>query len=173
MGESRQQRIRLLVRRNILRTAAPLLLERLANVVGDEVSPAALVSEANGLRESFRLGYQGAIEKHAFAYRRFFRSHESRQVFLLAARLAGQITERVYLLTRAETISVAVILSSPGLLANAESVIEIDRDSLSLLSLDGTEGILIDHNPDDSNETYEFVVWGSRWPLITLACVHS
>jgi hypothetical protein len=94
-------------------------------------------------------------------------------VLRLATCLADQIpTESAFFLTKLSEYCGAVRLSLSALLKHAALIIQLDGDSLSALSIDHTEGILIDHNPDDREQAYEVAVWGDRWPLMVLACDH-
>lgn len=64
----------------------------------------------------------------------------------------------------------AVSVGVSELLLNAKAVIAFEGDSLSVLSEDRSQGILVDHNPDDPIQAYELTVWGETWPLLILAC---
>jgi hypothetical protein len=64
----------------------------------------------------------------------------------------------------------AVRLRVATLLSHAASIISLDGDSLSALSLNGKEGLLIDHNADDPVHRYEVTIWGERWPIVAVAC---
>jgi hypothetical protein len=64
----------------------------------------------------------------------------------------------------------AVRVNASVLLAHTASIIRLDGDSLSAISSDATQGILIDHNPDDPPQAYEVVVWGDRWSPLGFAC---
>ena len=74
------------------------------------------------------------------------------------------------LLTKPSTDCGAVTLDISILLKHTGSLIRFDGDSLSAMSADRTQGLLIDHNPDDYEQTYEAAVWGDRWSLLALAC---
>jgi hypothetical protein len=56
------------------------------------------------------------------------------------------------------------------LLRHVSAIIQLDGDSLAALSEDGSQGILIDYNPDDERQTYEVAVWGERWLAVALEC---
>jgi hypothetical protein len=56
------------------------------------------------------------------------------------------------------------------LLRHVAAIIRLDGDSLSAMSEDGTQGLLIDYNADDERQTHEVTVWGERWSAAALAC---
>jgi hypothetical protein len=121
--------------------------------------------------EFLRAGYQTAIRPGEVSYRRLFRSDERKLVLRLADCLAGSLSsETVFLVTKLSKDCGAVRLSITVLLNHTASIIRLDGDSLSALSEDRSQGILIDQNPDDAEQTYEVVLWGDRWPLLALAC---
>ncbi len=91
-------------------------------------------------------------------------------VFKLTDCLADRLSENVYFLTQKGEDCGAVRVNVSALLKHAKLVIGLDGDSLSALSLDGVEGLLIDYNPDDEQQTYEVAVWGDRWPVQALGC---
>jgi hypothetical protein len=76
----------------------------------------------------------------------------------------------VFLLAKLRTDCGAVVVDISLLLRHAASVISFDGDSLSAMSMDRTQGLLIDHNPDDIEQTYEVAVWGDRWSPLVRAC---
>ena len=78
--------------------------------------------------------------------------------------------ERGSLFTKLNTDCGAVVLDILILLRHTGSLIRFDGDTLSAISADQTQGLLIDHNPDDSEQTYEVAVWGHRWSLLALGC---
>lgn len=151
----------------------PAFLAGLAEATGQPIEVEALLPplEADIAMETFRTGYQSATQPGIGNYRRFFRSSERDTVFDLAVCLAGQLSrEAVLFLTKLGADSCAVNLEASVLLTHAASVIRFDGDSLSALSVDRTQGILIDHNPDDLEQTYEIAAWGDRWSPLVLYC---
>ena len=171
--ESRQEKIQLLSRINRGRAAAPSFLAGLSEALGESVDETALLppSDTDAIMESFRVGYQTAIRPGEVSYRRFFRPVERSLVLRLADCLAEKLpSERVFFVTKLSKDCGAVSLRLSALLNHTASIIRLDGDSLSALSEDRKQGILIDQNPDEPEQTYEVVVWGDRWPLLALAC---
>jgi hypothetical protein len=80
------------------------------------------------------------------------------------------VGERVFLLAKLWTDCGAVIVDASMLLRHTASIINFDGDSVSAISMDQTQGLLIDHNPDDVEQTYEVAVWGDRWTPLARAC---
>ena len=171
--DNRQDKIRMLSRMNRGRTAMPSFLNNLAEILGEPVGTHALLPlpETDALLMVFRNGYQNAIKTRTASYRRFFVPGERPSVLRLADCLADQLPlENVFFLTKLSEDCGAVSLSLCVLLRHAASIIRLDGDSLSALSNDHTQGILIDHNSDDPQQAYEVAVWGDRWSRIALAC---
>jgi len=173
MENNRRKKIELLARLNRGRVAAPAFLEALSEALGDPVDSSALVPlpDSDALMRRFRDGYLDARKEGPFTYRRFFLSNEDTRVFRLADCLADRLgTEPAFLLSKAAETCGAVRVGMSTLLKHTASVIRIDGDSLYAMSADGAQGLLIDHNPDDHEQTFEVAVWGERWQPATLAC---
>jgi hypothetical protein len=148
-------------------------LASLSEALGEPIQASALVSvpESDALLEAFRNGYQRAINGEHVGHQVFFRAPEARRVFQLTDCLADQTAgERAFLLAKVRTECGAVVADISTLLRHAASVISFDGDSLCALSMDRTQGLLIDHNPDDIEQTYEVAVWGDRWLPLARAC---
>jgi hypothetical protein len=170
--DNRQEKIQMLSRKNRGRAVAPSFLADLSEALGESVEAQALqsLSETDGLLRAFREGYQAAI-KDRVSYRRFFLATERASVLRIADCLADQLPkEDAFFLTKLSSDCGAVRVSVSTLLAHTASIIRLDGDSLSALSTDQTQGILVDHNPDDPPQAYEVVVWGDRWSLLGQAC---
>jgi hypothetical protein len=89
----------------------------------------------------------------------------------MAERLAAELpTEAAYLMTKMSDYCGAVSLPLSTLLRHAGAIIRLDGDSLSVISLDHKEGLLIDYNRDDEDQNYEVTIWGNRWPTAVLSC---
>jgi hypothetical protein len=111
------------------------------------------------------------LENDGLNYRKFFRSAERFFVFKIAECLTVQLgREDVFLLTKRSIDCGAVSVKLSALLIHTDAIIHFDGDSLSALSMDQTQGVLIDYNRDDPSQAYEMAVWGSRWSLAALAC---
>ena len=170
---TRQNRIRLLSRMNRGRLAGPSFLAGLSDALGEPIKSNAFVSlhETDTLLATFRQGYRAATDPRAVCYRKFFPQNEEGLVFRLASCMAERLSnEHGFFLTKLSEDCGAVDVSVSKLLKHAASVIRFDGDSVSALSTDRKEGILIDRNPDDPEQTYEVTVWGGRWPLLALEC---
>jgi hypothetical protein len=168
-----KERIRLLSRMNRGRTAIPSFLSRLSEAVGEPVGADSLVPlpETDVLMDSLRRGYQLCAKDNTVGYRKFFSPQETRLVFQIANCLAQQVPKEIaFLVTKLSEYCGAVRLPLRILLSHSESIIHLDGDSLSALSMDQAEGIIIDLNADDLEQRYEVALWGNRWPLIALAC---
>lgn len=168
--DNRQERITLLSRMNRGRLETPSRLIAISKALGVPVDARALLPlpDSDTLMNSFRAGYQAA--KPPSAYRRFFLRRDELSAFKLADCLAERLSEDVYFLTKKGENCGALRVSMTDLLKHAKSVIHLDGDSLSAASPDGVEGLLIDYNPDDDQQTYQVAVWGNRWPVHALEC---
>jgi hypothetical protein len=151
------------------KAATPAMLASLSNALDMPVDATALIAplEADSLMTGFRTGYSHATERGAPSYRRFFHQGELPLLLNLTDSLVHRLgAEEVYLLTKFEGDCRVVVLNVTALFSRVGAVIEFDGDSLCALSKDHSQGVLIDHNPDDLDQTYELTVWGDRWPLL-------
>ena len=64
----------------------------------------------------------------------------------------------------------AVLIDGMVLLNRAEEALHLDRDSVSVISQNQLEGLLLDFNPDEPEYVYEVTVWGDRWPFFIQDC---
>jgi hypothetical protein len=173
--ESRRQRIQLLSRLNRGKLALPSFLASLSEALRHPVEESALLplSDTDALIDAFRTGYQNAIADSAISYRRFFARAEKRRVFRLADCLANELSnESVFFLTKKSEECGAIEIKASTLLRRAHAVISFDGDSIIALSKDRQQGLLIDHNTDDSDQQYEIAVWGDRWSL-PVSCLRN
>jgi hypothetical protein len=171
--DNRHERIRLLSRIGRRRTAIPLFLTSLSEALGETVVESALVPplDADAVVEAYRNGYQSVAKRDAVTYRRHFLRSERSVVFRAADSFGKKLsTEDVFFISKLGADHGVVKLNISVLLKHAESIIQLDGDSLSALSIDHSQGVLIDHNRDECEEAYEIAAWGNRWPLLMLAC---
>ena len=163
----------MLSRANRGRAAAPAFLADISEALGESVDATALVplAETDEIMNSLRVGYQTAIRPGEVSYRRFFRSDERNLVLRMSDCLACSLSsETGFLVTKLSKDCGAVRSSIALLLNHTASIIRLDGDSLSALSEDHKQGLMIDQNSDDDEQAYEVVLWGDRWPLLALAC---
>jgi hypothetical protein len=173
MDSSRQAKIQLLSRINRVRAATPDFIKALSQAIKQPVDVSALVpaEESDSLWEVFRLGYRSSQSSDAISYRKFFPGNKKGDVLQLAACVADHITdENVFFLTKLGVDYEAIRVNSSALLKQAEAVINIDGDSITVLSTDQSQGLLIDSNEDDPVQSYEVTAWGDRWPQLILGC---
>jgi hypothetical protein len=130
----------------------------------------ASIEDTDALLTQFRFGYQASQRESAISYRHFFEQMKEALVFRLAACLADRLREEGYLLTNLGSDQTAVKLELSSLLKRARATLGFDGDSISLLSGDAGQGMLIDFNKDDPLQTFEVAVWGVRWLLAVLEC---
>jgi hypothetical protein len=171
----RQDKIQLLSRLNRGRVAAPSFLVALGQVLGTDVRADSLLSlpQTDVLTQAFKIGYQQASKSQAISFRRSFAQHQAQSFLKLIDCFAGLLTKEddVVFLTKLSDVCGAVLVSAPTLLRHAEAVINFDGDSLSALSGDQQQGVLLDFNSDDTEHYYEVTVWGDRWAILILGCV--
>lgn len=170
--DNREAKIKLLSRINREKIATPAMMTNLSKALGTRVGVGALIdpSQADALMRDFRSGYAKAKESSALSYTRSFQRNEFPLMQNLVEGLAQRLgTEEVHLLTKFNGDSRGVILNATVLFQRVGPVIEFDGDSLYALSMDRSQGVLVDHNQGDSERTYELTVWGDRWPLLILA----
>lgn len=177
MTSNRRAKIRILSRVNRRNTVIRSVLNDLSDILGREIVADAVASaeDSDSLLETFKEGYRAAKEVSSISYRRFFTFDRRRQVFQLATCLAERFNEgekATFLTKLGDDIGGIKVEISP-LLKQTERVLEFDRDSITVLSNDKKQGILIDYNRDDPTQTYEITVWGDQWPVQVLACEHA
>ena len=119
----------LLTRMNRGRRSAPTYLAALSEALNEAVSEDAIVSlpETDGLRESFRRGYQAAVNAEAVACRSFFVAGHEARVYRMAMRLAAQPPEEsACLLSKQSDDCGADRLRMGTVLRHASSIIKLD-----------------------------------------------
>jgi hypothetical protein len=169
----RSQKIQLLSRLNRRRLNLSHFLEELCQALDSPVESVSIVDlqQTDALITLFRQAYQNAISGDIISYRRFFERREEQLVFHLADCIAKQLkNEYCYAFTKQSEDCGAFESNVANLLKRTIEMIEFDGDSISVLSLDLSQGILIDRNEGDSTHAYEVAIWGDRWPLVALAC---
>lgn len=172
-SSERLHKINLLTRMNRGRHATPAYLAAATEALGETVPLDALMSlpDTDRIVESFQRGYRAARGGNIVAYYKFFAAGQDERVSRMADRLGQQLSdEPAYLVTKKSEDCGAIRLRLGPVLRHAISIIRLDGDSLSALSLDETEGLLIDQNPDDESHNYEVTVWGDRWASMALTC---
>jgi hypothetical protein len=173
MSSDRKSRIQQLSRMNRRKAAIPELVRGLSFALARTVEADSIASleDSDSLLEDFRRGYRSAKLEGASSYRRFFTLNERRKVFELATCLANQISgENVFLLITLNGETVAVVVEVSALLKRAEALLGLDGDSISIVSSDRGQLLLIDRNQDDPVQAFEVTAWGDRWPLCILTC---
>ena len=172
-NSERRHQINLLTRMNRGRRSTYAYLAAATEALGETVPLDALISlpDTDRIVESFRRGYRAAVSENVIACRKFFAAGQDEHVARMADRLGEQLSdEPAYLVTRKSEDCGAIRLRLGAALRHAIAIIRLDGDSLSALSLDETEGLLIDHNSDDESDNYEVTVWGDRWAIAALSC---
>ncbi len=84
--------------------------------------------------------------------------------------LKRSYTESAFLLTKNSHFCGAVKTNILTVLGHAASIIRLDGDSVCLVSEDRKQGLLVDQNIDDPEQTYELTVWGHRWASAVSYC---
>ncbi len=169
----RQRKIQSLSRRNRGRATSASFLARLTAALGESIGQETLMSleETDALLESFRKGYSKSLERDAVSYNKKFSLRQRECLFGEVECLGKQLTKDTGMLITKESMDAgAVRLNMSLLLKRASAIIRLDGDSLSVISTDKRQGVMIDFNPDSAEQAYEFAVWGDRWPLFALAC---
>jgi hypothetical protein len=158
------------------RTAKPSFLVSLSGILDRAVDSEALqpLPETDLLWKSFGNGYGRAVAVTELSYRRTFSETEAGNIApivgCLSISFAGEIA---FLLTKQSEICGAVEVDVSNLLKHWKSVIDLDGDSVRIVSKDRTQGLLIDFNPDDNEWHYEIAAWGNRWTSLILECDRS
>ena len=170
---TRSEKIQLLTRLNRGQKALPSFLAELSKAVGEHITADALVTlpETDSLLETLRSGYQGSNSADQVIYQRYFRLSQRTKFFELGDCIGKRLSgEPVYLLTKLSDICGAVRMNLQTVLGHAASLIRLDGDSVCVVSEDRKQGLMMDHNIDDPEQTYELAVWGRRWSEAVSVC---
>ena len=171
--QTRDEKIRLLTRANQGRRLIPYFLAELSAAVGEQIDSNALATlpDTDSLLETFRAGYQRSKTADGMVYQRYFRSNQKARLFDISDCIGKRLsTETAFLVTKSSHFCGAVRMDILTVLDHAASIIRLDGDSVCLVSEDRQQGLLIDQNTDDPEQTYELAVWGKRWSLAVSYC---
>lgn len=175
MESDRRNKIKLISRLNRRTAAVPLFMADLSRALHLDVEASALASveKSDSLLAIFKKQYEASQKSDAIRYRNFFGPSGSEVVYRLARCFGESLAgESAFLLTKIAEDTEAILLGASSVLVNTEAVIELDKDSICLISIDDSQGLLVDRNMDDPVEAFEVAVWGERWTLVMLECVH-
>jgi hypothetical protein len=162
-----------LIRLNNGKAVIPWFLEALTEALGEPIGLDALLPlpETDAALISFRNAYQDAVKQALASLQTFFSAGQEESVLRFSECIATQLpSERAILIMKLSATCGAVRTEMATLLRHVSAIIRLDGDSLSALSEDGTQGLLVDYNADDERQTHEVTVWGERWLAAALAC---
>jgi hypothetical protein len=164
MMTDRQSRISLLARTNYSRIGSDGFLAELSTAIGRQIAADSLlpINISDQYRSAFSSGYRKSCDQEGCSYR----SLQSAEGF-------GALEEKVMRLSNRLAAEPAILLPTHfeqcvrvtvgELLSRPKSMLEFDRDTLALTSLDGESGFMLDWNPDDMEWTFELAIWGEHW----------
>jgi len=164
MMTERQVRIGFLARTNFSRLKADGFLAGLSAVIGRQIAADSLlpIDKSDQYRSMFSNGYRGSRDGERNSYRSFQSAGGFGALEEKATRLSSRVgAEPAILLPTHFEQCVRVTVGE--LLSRPKSMLEFDRDTLGLASLDGESGFMLDWNPDDSEWTFELAIWGEHW----------
>ena len=171
---NREERIKLRSQTNRVQTNAPAFLAALSEILGESVDGSSLLMapESDTVQQIFRTGYQTAIRfVEGHCYRRLLSTTQQAQFFTFADCLAQKhLGECVLFITKIGRDRIVLKVGASLLLKHVASIIKFDGDSLAALSEDHRQGVLIDHNPDDTEQFYDVTIWGESWSQLAQAC---
>src|ERR1035437_1715610 len=164
MLTDRQSRISLLARTNYSRRSAGQFLSELSPILGRQLTQDSLLPiDAS---DSFRDGSLHAYQHGMSTGENFYRTQQPTQDFDRVESKVAKLCQRIgaepaILLPPHFQPCVRITVSE--VLQRTKSVLEFDRDTLLLSSVDGRCGFMLDWNPDDVEWTYELAIWGAKW----------
>ena len=171
--QTRNEKIQLLTRVNEGKRLIPSFLAGLSEAIGGQVDSNALATlpDTDSLLEIFRAGYQRSNTADGTVYQRYFRSNQKAKLFEISDCIGNRLSaETAFLITKNSHFCGAVKTDILAVLGHAASIIRLDGDSVYLVSEDRQQGLLIDQNIDDPEQTYELTVWGHRWASAVSYC---
>jgi hypothetical protein len=174
--QTRNEKIQLLTRLNEGKKLIPSFLAELSEAIGGQIDSTALATlpDTDSLLETFRAGYQRSKTADGMVYQRYFRSHQKAKLFEISDCIGKRLSaETTFLITKNSHFCGAVRTDILATLGHAASIIRLDGDSVCLVSEDRQQGLLIDQNLDDPEQTYELTVWGNRWSSAVSYCESS
>jgi len=169
--EDRRQRIAILSRTSRGDALRPTYLAELSAALGGPVTHAELLdlTQTDSVRTRLREGYSIVLENRQPSFHKFFKKDQESQVLYLIDCLAITIgSEKAILHIKNSEFCGAILSEASAFLKCPKEIIELDGDSLSILSADYQQGLILDLNRDEVYEHYELAVWGDRWPLAVL-----
>jgi hypothetical protein len=172
--DSRQERISMLSRVNRGIALRPRFLSDLSIALGIQITHEHLLplAQTDLIRSSISNGYGSVLHHREPSFRRFFSQRETEQLSSFLACCANTLKQQDAILHTKNSEFCGAISHAADVFVNRfQEVIQLDGDSLSVLSKDGTQGLVVDFNADELMEHYEVVVWGDRWPIMILSCI--
>jgi hypothetical protein len=164
MLTSRQSRISFLARTNYSRQESGEFLSELSAVLGHQIrNDSLLPMDVSDLyRQVFSSGYQHGLSTGTNFFRMLeplsgFDSVEAR-VVQFCARFG---TEQALLLPTHFEPCIRVTVGD--VLGRTKAMLDLDRDTIAIASVDRECGFMLDFNPDDPEWTFELTIWGARW----------
>jgi hypothetical protein len=164
--EERRQRIAALSRMNRGSALQPRFLVELSAALSTPISPTQLLdlAQTDSVRNLLSQGYRTVLENRQPSFRKFFSRDQVPHLLYLIDCLALRLgSEEVILHLKNSGLCGAIFSEAQIVLSRPREVINLDGDSLNILSLDKQQGIILDFNPDEFEEHYELSIWGDRW----------
>jgi hypothetical protein len=153
------------------RLLRPTFLAELSFALDKSVKSESLldVTQTDLVRARLNEGYRAALENRMPSFRKFFsKDQQSHFIHAVDCLCVAIGSEKVILHIKNSEFCGAILSEALALLKRSKEIIELDGDSLSILSADHQQGLILDRNRDEIYEHYELVVWGDRWPLAML-----
>ena len=150
------------------RALQPAFLAELSVALSSPITPKQLLdlAQTDSVRNLLSEGYRTVLENRQPSFRKFFsRDQESHLLYLIDCLAVRLGSEKVILHVKNSDICGAILSEAEIVLSHPREIIDLDGDSLSILSVDKQQGIILDFNPDESEERYELAIWGDRWSL--------
>jgi len=144
----------------------PRFLAELSFAIDQHVTSENLLdlAQTDLVRARLKEGYSAVLQNHTPSFRKFFRKDQRSYLLYMVDCLAVAIgSEQAILHIKNSDFCGAIRSEASAFLNCSEKLLLLDGDSLSILSADYQQGLILDINPDEIDEHYELTVWGDRW----------
>lgn len=164
----RMLRIKDLARRERGRRSAPVLFASLTEILGSEVTSTDVLDldASDDIFRSSAEPYRALVEGRSIGFRRFFSYLEEKALIEKVNSWAlHSFDQMVAMQLKPASDLGGILLPMNAALRHFHKLLQLDGDTFRIHALTGFDGLMIDWNPDEPEETFEVAVWGEHWPL--------
>ena len=166
------KKIQLLTRVNKGKRLIPSFLAELSEAIGGQIDLNALATlpDTDALLETFRAGYQRSKTADGMVYQRYFHPNQKAKLFEISDCIGKRLpAETAFLSSKNSHFCGAVKTDILACWPRGFSYKTRWRFRLSRFG-GRQQGLLMDQNIDNPEQTYELTVWGHRWSSAVSYC---